>query len=170
MAFRLVSISCSETSLCVSSSFLFTQSSITTGDDSSWCSSLTSHVATTYGYVILGSFAFLFLYWTVLSLSYSWDDNYSPFLCTLCKFISLEPFFNSFHINYRSFHKKWWWKVRFIIWWEKKILFLCIRKTGLRHSQTFLIKPCAHFLFAWRICITMNTLNIFINISEILSL
>ena len=89
VAFRLVFISCSEISLCVSSSFSFIKSSITTGDESSRYSSLTSHVATTAGDVILGSVAFLFLYWDVLPLSYYWDDNSSPFF-TLCKFISFN--------------------------------------------------------------------------------
>ena len=59
---RLVSISRSEIYLCVSSRFLFTQSSITTGYESSGYLSLTSHISTTAGDVILGSVAFLFLY------------------------------------------------------------------------------------------------------------
>ena len=62
MASRLVSISCSEISLYVSSRFLLTQSSITTVDKTSGYSSLTSHISTITEDVILESVAFLFLY------------------------------------------------------------------------------------------------------------
>ena len=66
----------------------FTPSSISTGEVSSGHSA--SHTPIISGYAILGSVALLFLCWTVLSLSYYWDNTLSPFCCTLCKLISLN--------------------------------------------------------------------------------
>ena len=41
---------------------------------------------------------------------------------------------------------------------------ICIRKTFFRHLPTFPINKCEHFIFDWRISVTMITLNISINI------
>ena len=66
----------------------FTPSSFSIGEVSSDDSA--SLVFIFAGDAILGNFPFLFLCWTVLSLSYSWDDKFSPLFCTLSKFISFN--------------------------------------------------------------------------------
>ena len=171
MASRLVSLSCSEIYLCVSSKILFTQFSITTGYVPSGHSSLTSHISIIAGDVILGSVAFLFLYLTILYFSYSWYNPLSPFFFALCKFI----YFNLSSIVF-TLTIGFSWKyddekvgslygvesippsLSFLYFWTfvhslHKVDFglfylLCVRKTGLNHCPTFLINSCSQMFLS----------------------
>ena len=119
--------------------------------------------------------------------SYSWDDYSSPIFLTLWKFnyFNLYSIFSTLTIGYSwkyddeilgslsggepvfpslSFLYFWTYlhSLHKVFFWELFYL-LCARKKVFRHSPTYLINPCANF-FAWRISITMITLNTCIHV------